>query len=109
MKRSKVTFDASQEGRGFEVTAGWDLPIQEFYLVVKTHSHRKSDEQMVPPALCWSSDFAPPRERRDIGSLKAHLTSLGLNPPEGFWERVARCESGRTYLWDPLSSEWVIF
>ena len=76
---SRVTFKTGK----YSVTAGWDRPLQEFFMTVM--EDEGEEEEPV-----WSTLFEPSMfDKVTTDHLEATLKSqLQIDASEGFWDRV---------------------
>ena len=82
---SQVRFKTkADDGREFDVLAGWDRPLREFFLTVFVlEDGVEADEPY------WSGLDEFDRDKaKDTVQLRKALLDLGIEPPSGFWERV---------------------
>lgn len=82
---SQVKFFGTRKGKVVEVVGGWDRPLREFFLNVFAEG-----ESMDP---IWSDLAVAPSLKQDTAFMRAKLAEMGIEVPEGFWERVERREA----------------
>jgi len=85
---SQVTFKTVINGKRVEVMAGWDRPLRHYFLTV--FDMDASDDE---PETVWSTiDFPSAGDSLSTVRLEAKLLDMGIQAPEGFWERAHRQE-----------------
>jgi hypothetical protein len=83
---SQVKFKTPFIGKRIEIMAGWDRPLQHYFLTI---FNLDEDEDEV----YWSTlDFPSDEDNHGTERLRRQLDSMGIPAPEGFWERVERQE-----------------
>lgn len=91
---SQVKFRGQvNDGREVMVMAGWHHPLEKFFLVVYDLTADPEGEKVL-----WSTldDFVPTDTTKGV---RAKLTELGPEVPEGFWERVELREGNIIHLY----------
>lgn len=79
--RFKVKADDNKE---YEVLAGWDRPLREFFLTVFVFEDGEEADEPY-----WSGLGDVDRDKMtDTVQLRKSLQDLGIEAPPGFWERV---------------------
>lgn len=90
---SQVKFETTYKGKPVEVMAGWDNPMQHFYLTV-FDLDGDADEETV-----WDTLMHPDnRDGTGTERLDAQLATMSINVPEGFWEKVRLKEGNRMHV-----------
>jgi hypothetical protein len=88
---SRISFNAMYNDKPVQVCAGWDNPLQYFFMTVF------GDDEDFP---IWDElsnfDFS---QLRTADPLVKQLESMGITPPGGFWEKVELCEGNITERW----------
>lgn len=81
----KANMTALNDGAQVQVIAGWDRPLQEYFLTV----FLSGDDE-----VWWSTmDEPSPADKFSTEHLQQKLASFGIEAPQGFWERVQRREA----------------
>ena len=89
---SQVKFRAVTESGPVEIMAGWDRPLQEFFLTVFDLVPEAEEETL------WSTVNLPSSiDTKTTLRIRTKLVELGIEAPEGFWERVERREANVTH------------
>lgn len=100
---SQVIFKASMplnQGTQVQVVAGWDRPLQEYFLTVFL---LEGDDE-----VWWSTmDEPSPADKLRTEHLQQKLASFGIESPQGFWERVQRREANVYHIYQ--DSVWKEF
>lgn len=87
---SQVIHKGTHKGRRVDVMAGWDPPLQHFFLTVF-----RADTGM--EEIVYSTIDDPSKD--DMVStkrLEAKLTGMEIDVPDNFWDLVNRREDGST-------------
>jgi len=93
---SQVTFKTVINGKRVEVMAGWDRPLRHYFLTV--FDMDASDDE---PETVWSTiDFPSAGDSLSTVRLEAKLLDMGIQAPEGFWERAHRQEGNVCHTYD---------
>jgi hypothetical protein len=80
---SQVSFKVFKDGEELQVVAGWDYPLQTYFLTVFDN-----DDDVV-----WATlDHPSVMDCHSTDRLSKQLTSMGVDVPAEFWERVQRKE-----------------
>jgi hypothetical protein len=75
-----------------EVMAGWDHPLQHFYLTIFDLSEDAEEETV------WSTIAYPnTADSKGTARLRAKLVEMGLRAPPTFWELVEKKEGNAQY------------
>lgn len=100
---SQVKFKTTIQGKPCEVMAGWDNPLQGFFLTIFDESEDAEEE-------CLYSGLDDPKTRMgfhpQVSYFKAILERFTA-PPEGFWERCELREGNVTHVFQ--NGEWVSY
>lgn len=92
---SQVKFKTSlPDGTPIEVVSGWDEPLHYYHLTVFYMDDR--DEECLYSCL----DEDKPFSHKDLNAHKATLKRLGINAPDGFWERAERKAGNVTHIFE---------
>jgi hypothetical protein len=85
---SQIMFNATtKDGIPVEVRAGWDPPLQDFFLTI----FRDSEEEEV----LWSAiDFPSQQDKDSTDRLKQVLSDFGVSAPTEFWKLVETKHEG---------------
>ena len=90
---SQVKFEYTYKGKPVEIMAGWDNPMQHYFLTV-FDMDEDADEETV-----WSTlDHPDTRDATGTERLDAQLAIMSIDPPEGFWEKVRLKEGNKTHV-----------
>lgn len=93
----QVKFKSMHEGTPCDVLAGWDYPCRDFFLTVMKQEI-PADAEEEDAGCIWSTIYEPsPQDRVTTRHLQDKLVELGIEAPEGFWERVERKERETVY------------
>jgi len=80
---SQVKFETTYRDKPVEVMAGWDRPMAHFYLTVFDLDQDAEEETV------WSTlDHPDTRDHLGTERLDAQLAIMGIEVPEGFWEKA---------------------
>lgn len=87
---SQVKFETTYRDKPVEVMAGWDPPLKNYFMTV-FDLDPDADQETV-----WSAIEHPDvRDYEGTERLDAQLAIMGIQTPEGFWEKV-RLNEGNT-------------
>jgi len=93
---SQISFRSTYNEHQVEVVAGWDPPLQNYFLTVFDLDADEDESE-----VAWSAINNPDDEDyRSTDRLQAQLRSMELEAPEGFWDRVHRQERNVTHIFD---------
>lgn len=96
---SRISFKATYEGREVEVVGGYDRPLDYYHLTV--FNPEDDDEE-----CAWSGlDHLDFSQMRTLDYAKKQLESMGINPPDGFWERCEKKDGNVFHDWQ--CGEWI--
>ena len=96
---SQVKFETTYRGKPVEVMAGWDIPMNHYYLTV-FDMDEEADEEVI-----WSTlDRPDQRDATGTERLDAQLAIMSIDVPKGFWETVHLQEGNAMYVW--MNGEW---
>jgi hypothetical protein len=91
---SQVKFQTTYKGKRAEVMAGWDVPLKYYHLTVFNLDAEDDEDE------CFYSGMDDnPFSVKTIGPLKVKLAQLGIEAPDGFWERAERKEGNTFYTY----------
>jgi len=97
---SQVTFKTTLNSKQIEVMVGWDRPQGHYFLTV--FDLDASDEE---PETVWSTiDFPSTQDNFGTERLEAKLMDMGIQAPEGLWERAHRQEGNVVHTYQ--MGEW---
>jgi hypothetical protein len=82
---SRISFNSEYNGKPIEVCAGWDNPIQYFFMTIFS---LYDEEEIVWDEL---RDYDFP-QLKTTKLLKDKLEEMNIASPPGFWDRVELCE-----------------
>jgi hypothetical protein len=88
---SRISFNAMYNDKPVQITAGWDNPLQYFFMTVFGND---DDEPVWDELSNFNFD-----QLRTAGPLAKQLESMGITPPKGFWEKVELCEGNVVERW----------
>lgn len=78
---SQVRFKAkASDNKEYDVLAGWDRPLREFFLTVIALEDGGDDDDAGPVAF--------DQDKNGTAYLRKTLEDLGIEAPQGFWEKV---------------------
>lgn len=88
---SQVKFTAVIDGREVEVMAGWDRPLQEFFMTI--FGPEDDDEENI----IWSSvSNWSEVDQSYTTRLRKVLDSFNIEPPKTFWD-IVELREGNVY------------
>lgn len=92
---SQIKFHAQYKKQPVEVMAGWDRPLQEFFLTLFDR-----DNEAV-----WSTmgEIIPPQTPDEVVEF---LSRFQIDPPDGFADRLSRKEGNVIHVHHPETG-WV--
>jgi len=88
---SQVKFESPFAGKSVEIMAGWDRPLQHYFLTIFNMDDSEDE-------VYWSTLDFPSDEDKDTSRIRRQLDSMGIQTPEGFWERVERQEGNKLHV-----------
>lgn len=91
---SQVFFRGVHKSRQVEVMAGWDPPLNRYFGTVFDLDATDDEDEVI-----WNTLYAD-YSATDYSSterLQKQLKDMGLEAPDGFWERVHRQEADAVY------------
>jgi hypothetical protein len=92
---SQVTFKATYKGEPVEVMAGWDRPLQHYYLTV---FDLRDD---APRETVWDTiDHFDASDERSTIRLRWQLKTMEIAVPMEFWARVELQEENVRHAFD---------
>ena len=99
---SQVFFNCECKGQRARVQAGWDRPLQYYHLTVFNLDADEDDDES-----CFYNDLDDPNcfAKKDVEQLRPILDALGIEAPEGFWERCAQ-QLGNVFF-EYVDGKWV--
>lgn len=96
---SRVSFKTTYEGREVEVVGGYDEPLRYYHLTV--FNPPEDDEE-----CAWSDlDHFSFDQMRTLDYAKKQLDSMGIKPPDGFWE-LCEHKLGNVF-WGWQDGKWI--
>jgi hypothetical protein len=101
---SQHTFTTSQHGRTLEIRAGWDRPLQGFFLTVyiaSTDEDGSDDDDFLYSNLTDLELLSCGGLPRDFGHFERKLEELELTVPAAMLEQVrqdAHCNAGNRFV-----------
>ena len=89
VKFTATLFWGSKPDMLVEVMAGWDRPLQHYFLTVFDLDATDDESETL-----WSTLEYPDEAADQAGTvrLQEQLKSMNITAPDGFWERVERNE-----------------
>lgn len=97
---SQVKFKAQYKSKPVEVMGGYDRPLKDFYLTVFDESEDAEEETV------WSTLSHPSQvDLKSTLRLRTQLMEMGIEAPEGFWERVELKEANVNHVFK--NGAWV--
>jgi len=89
---SQVKFKAMYKDKPVEIMAGWDRPMSHYYMTLFDLSEDAKEETV------WSTlDHRDERDGTGTERLDAQLAIMGIEVPEGFWDKVKLNEGNKVY------------
>lgn len=88
---SRISFDATYGDKSVQITAGWDNPLQYFFMTI----FGPDEDEIVWDELS-NFDFS---ELRTAKPLVNQLQLMGITAPPGFWEKVELREGNIVERW----------
>lgn len=93
---SQVKFKTTLNGKPVEVMAGWDIPLQGFFLTVFDLAEDAEEE-------CIYSGMDDPKTRMGFMPKTDYFrdilaTEYGIVAPEGFWDLVEKREGNTVHV-----------
>lgn len=79
---SQISFTTTYQGHPAQVVAGWDRPLQHFFLTV---FDLRPD---APQETFWDNLIPSPEDAASTDRLRFQLDTMGIAAPEDFWRRV---------------------
>lgn len=89
---SQVKFKTKYNGETVEVMAGWDNPLQGFFMTIFGQPTEEDDEPILYNNLADPNAPGAMGFSRDTEYFKHKLEELGIIAPAGFWQLVNRKE-----------------
>lgn len=97
---SQVKFETTYRDKPVEVMAGWDRPLQHFFLTVFDLDPDAEEETV------WNTlDHPDARDAHGTERLDAQLAIMGIEVPESFWEKVHLREGNVHHI--HMGGKWV--
>ena len=94
---SQVIFDSTHEGRRVSIMAGWDHPLQYFFLTV---FNLDADEDTESDILWGTLGHPDPRDKEGTERIREQLKIMNLEPPKGFWDLLHRQERNVIHVYE---------
>ena len=98
---SQVKFKTEYEGEEVEVMAGWDRPLQGYFLTIFGSEDEPIYSNLDDIACSEGMGFMP-----DTGHFREVLTKFNIKVPEEFWARVELQEGNVNHTFDGVWHEF---
>jgi hypothetical protein len=97
---SRIAFNSKMHHKRVKVVGGWDRPLQHYHLTVFNIEPNVEDDEEVIWDQMEHIGFP-----KSILPLQAAVAELGIEVPDGFWERCERREGNTVYSF--ADGEWL--
>jgi len=103
---SQIKFNTTYKTKAVEVMAGWDNPLQGYFLSIFKLDLENDDEELLYDNLADKDLSSTMGFARSTGYFKTILEHFEIVVPDGFWERVERNERNVTHIF--RNEQWAL-